>query len=102
MPRTLTPPERRAAQAADHVDGGRLAGPVGPEKAEDLPALNLQAEVVDGGEGAESFGDTYELDGRFGHAFSSLGQARSDPSQSHRRRHGSMMGRCRTKHKRPG
>ena len=72
MPRTVICTGARAAQATDHVDSGCFARAVGPEKAQNLAALNFQAEIVDGGEGTEPFGEAREFYGRFRHALSSL------------------------------
>ena len=43
----------RLQQPAHHADGGRLAGAVRAEKAEDLPALDREADAIDGDEAAE-------------------------------------------------
>ena len=40
----------RGEQAAEHAEGGRLAGAVRPEETEDLAAGDVEADVVDGGE----------------------------------------------------
>ncbi len=53
----------RRQQAAEHAEGGRLAGAVGAEQAEDLAGLDLEADVVDGGEGAELAHQIADLDG---------------------------------------
>src|SRR5206468_7364116 len=39
-------PRRREQQADHHLDGGRLAGAVGAEKGEQLPRLDVQAQVA--------------------------------------------------------
>ena len=46
----------RRQQAGQHLHRRGLAAAVGPEKAEDLAALDLEADVVDGGEVAEARG----------------------------------------------
>ena len=51
-------------QAAQHAERGRLAGAVGPEQAEDLAALDLEADVIDGGESAEPPDQIVDLDHR--------------------------------------
>src|SRR5580704_705856 len=40
-------------QAAQHAERGRLAGSVGAQKAEDLAAVNLEADMIDRGERSE-------------------------------------------------
>src|SRR5690606_26187364 len=37
----------RAHEADDHVEAGGLAGPVGPQQRDDLPAFELEVEGVD-------------------------------------------------------
>ena len=54
----------RRKQAAQHAEGGGLAGAVGPEQAEDLAAAHLEVDVVDGGEGAEFLDQLLDLDHR--------------------------------------
>ena len=44
---------RRPQQAAEHADGGGLAGAVAAEEAEDLAGAHVERHVVDGDEGAE-------------------------------------------------
>ena len=41
---------RGREQPGEHADGGGLAGPVGPEEAEDAPARNVDVDVPDGDE----------------------------------------------------
>ena len=41
-------------EAAQHAKRRRLAGPVGPQQPEDLPALDFEADVIDRGEVAET------------------------------------------------
>src|SRR5712692_79477 len=45
-----------AQQAHQHLDGGRLAGAVGPEKAEQLPGSHLEVQVLHGREAAVALG----------------------------------------------
>ena len=52
-------------QTAEHAERGRLAGPVGPEQAEDLAAVDLEADMIDGGERAELPDEIVDLDDRF-------------------------------------
>ncbi len=68
----------RREQAGEHLDGGRLAGAVGAEEAEDLALGDLEAHMVDGDEIAERAGEIADLDG-VGHA-ASTGAAVSDTS----------------------
>ena len=42
------PPARREDEPHQHLDGGRLAGAVRPDEAEDLALLDREREVVDG------------------------------------------------------
>ena len=37
----------RCEQAGEHLDGGRLAGPVGTEEAEELAGLDTEVELID-------------------------------------------------------
>ena len=53
-------------QAAEHPDGGGLAGAVGPEKTEDLPPLNAERDVVHCGKIAELDGEPPDLQGGAG------------------------------------
>src|SRR5438445_229298 len=46
----------RSEQADKHLDGGRLAGAVGPEEAEELAASHLQVQVLHGGQAAVALG----------------------------------------------
>ena len=48
-------------QAAHELDGGRLAGAVGPEEGEHLAAHDLQTQVVDGDLVAVMLGDVFQL-----------------------------------------
>src|SRR5262245_19660577 len=50
-------------QAAQHPDGGGLAGAVGAEKAVDLPALHPHRQVAHDLAAAEGFGQAFDLDG---------------------------------------
>ena len=50
-------------QSAQHADRRRLAAPVGPEKAEDRPALDSNREVVDDGAPAIALRQTVHVDG---------------------------------------
>ena len=49
-------------QAAEHAEGRRFARPVRPEQTEHLAAPNLEADVIDGGEGAELPDQIIDLD----------------------------------------
>ncbi len=52
----------RTQQARDHADGRRLAGPIGAQEAVDLARRDVQADVVDGGEGAEGLDEIVDPD----------------------------------------
>ncbi|HET9071682.1 MAG TPA: hypothetical protein VFN60_07180 [Acidimicrobiales bacterium] len=54
-------------QAEDQVDGGGLAGTVGPEEGHDLPGGDLQVDAGDGVDVPEPLLDTAQGDGRFPH-----------------------------------
>src|SRR5271165_1614071 len=41
-------PRRRREQPAEHTDGGRLAGPIGPQETKNFALGHLQRDVVDG------------------------------------------------------
>jgi hypothetical protein len=60
---------RRLGQRAQHVDGGRLPGAVGPEEAEDLPGRHLEADTAHGLDLAKGLAQVVDLDrqGRFSH-----------------------------------
>ena len=49
------PAGRRRVDAGDQVEDGRLSGAVGPDEADDLALLHLEAEIVHGPEAAEVF-----------------------------------------------
>lgn len=49
----------RDRQAAEHTHGGGLPCPVCPEEAEYLARLHLETDMIDGGEGAETFGQLF-------------------------------------------
>src|SRR5205823_2058793 len=49
------PAGRRRVDAGDQVEDGRLSGAVGPDEADDLALLHLEAEIVYGPEAAEVF-----------------------------------------------
>src|SRR5690606_3454521 len=53
-------------QAAEHADGGRLAGAVGTEKAVDAGARHRQVDVVDGEQVAEALAQAAGADGGLG------------------------------------
>src|SRR5207237_62970 len=53
----------RAEQAEQELDRGGLAGTVRPEEAENLPALHLHAEAVEGLDAAERLGEVDGADG---------------------------------------
>lgn len=57
---------RGDVRAEDRPNGGRLARPVGTEKAEDLTARYRQGEVVDGDNTAEPLGQIVAMNGEFG------------------------------------
>lgn len=50
----------RRDQAGDHVETGRLAGPVGPQQARDLAALDVQGDVAHHLPLAEGAGDVFD------------------------------------------
>ena len=49
-------------EAAEGSDDGGFAGAVGAEEAEELAAVEVEADVVDGGEGAEAEGEVLGVD----------------------------------------
>ena len=53
-------------QAVQHADGGGFARAVGPQKAEDLPPLHLEADVVHRLKSPEMAGEILDDYGRFG------------------------------------
>ena len=53
-------------QAVQHADGGGFARAVGPQKAEDLPLLHLEADVVHRLKSPEMAGEILDDYGRFG------------------------------------
>ena len=53
---------RDVGQPEQHQDGRRLAGAVGPEQAENLPAPDGERDVVDGDRRAVGFGEACGLD----------------------------------------
>src|SRR5690606_21171503 len=55
-------PARRPQEAAQHLEGGRLAGPVRAEQPEDLPARDGEADVVARREVADALGEPARLD----------------------------------------
>src|SRR6185503_7914905 len=56
------PASRRNQEAGEHADGRRLARPVGPQEAEDLARVDLEADVIDGDERSERTGQVKGLD----------------------------------------
>jgi hypothetical protein len=52
-------------ESAHHLEGGRLARSVGPEKSEDFPLPDLEADMVRGREVAEAFCQLFGLDQAF-------------------------------------
>ena len=52
----------RPQQTAQHADGGRLAGAVGAEKAEDLAGFDVERQLIDGRERAEPARELVDLD----------------------------------------
>ena len=66
----------RGDEAEQHPQRGGLAGAVRAEEPGDGAGLQLEGQVVDGGDGAEAFGETVEFDG--GHDVSfRIGRRRS-------------------------
>ena len=63
-------PESASPQAADDLDGGGLAGPVAAQHAEDLAAVDLEADVVDGDGVAVALVQVLDLDDGHGRSFS--------------------------------
>lgn len=55
------------SQPQEHVDDGRLAGPIRPDNADDLAWINLERDAIDGFESFEKFGDGFDFDDRLGH-----------------------------------
>ena len=55
----------RSSEAEDHADGGRLAGAVGAERAEDSTARNGEIDAADGGDFAIALGQPAGLDDVF-------------------------------------
>ena len=64
VPQDRCPTAGGSQQGGDHAQRRRLAGTVGTEQAVDDAGGDLQVEAVDGGEGAESPGQTIGRDGR--------------------------------------
>jgi hypothetical protein len=56
------PPAGRLQEGGQHVDRGRLAGPVGPEEAEDLPPADVEVDAAHGGEVAVLLHEALDLD----------------------------------------
>src|ERR1700722_17402379 len=54
----------RAFDPHDRLHRGRFAGAVRPDQAENLAGMNLQAEIFDRGEAAESFGEAADFQHR--------------------------------------
>ena len=52
-------------QTAEHAERRRLAGPVGPEQTEDLAAVDLEVDMIDGDERAEFSDEVADFDDRF-------------------------------------
>ena len=61
----------RLQQRGQHVDGGRLAGAVGPQEAEDLARRHLERHAGDGGKRAKFLDQVMDLDNR-AHGFLAL------------------------------
>ena len=53
---------RGLEKAAEHFDGGGFSGAVGAEESVNFAVVDLQADVVDGGERAELLGETARAD----------------------------------------
>src|SRR5262249_34961339 len=56
----------RLEQAAEHAEGGGLAGAVWPEQAEDFAGVHFERDVRGGTEVAEALGETARADDRRG------------------------------------
>ena len=53
---------RGKEQAAQHLDGGRLAGAVRAEEGEQLARLDSESQAIDGELGAVALGDVDQFD----------------------------------------
>ncbi len=62
IPATKALPAGGPQQAAQNADGGRLAGAVGPQKADDFPAADGKADMIHGGEVAEALDQPFDDD----------------------------------------
>ena len=56
----------RGDEALEHLQGGGLAGPVGPEHGDQLPVGHVEAHAVDGREVPEVLGEPVDHDGAHG------------------------------------
>src|SRR5262245_56774291 len=61
MPGDAGDPTRRRQKARQDADGGGLAGPVGPQEADNFPAVDPTADVIHREDGAEIFGEIVNL-----------------------------------------
>ncbi len=66
-------PAGERQQAREHFDDGGFSAAVGAEKAEDFAFFNAEADVVDGGEVAETTHKILRGDGGFGGIFRDVG-----------------------------
>ena len=73
-------PGGRVEEAAEHADGRGLAGSVGPEKAEDPAAVDIEGDRIDGREVAEPLRERLDLDRMFGHGAPVLSPDLSSPA----------------------
>jgi hypothetical protein len=56
----------RGGKTQQDAQGRRLPGPVGPEEADHLTRVDLEAQIIDGDKVAEAFGEIVQLDYRHG------------------------------------
>ena len=59
----------RIEKAGEHLHGGGLAATIGTEKAKNFPFFNFEADMIHGGEIAETLGQSMRLDHRRGVRF---------------------------------
>jgi hypothetical protein len=57
---------RGGGEAQQHAQCRGLPGPVGPEEADHLTRVDVEAQIIDGDEVAEVFGEIVKLDYRHG------------------------------------
>ena len=74
-------------KAANHGDAGRLARPVGSEKAENFPLLDVEGDAVDGDQITEFLAQGFDFENR-GHGypvcFALLGRVRGIKTEADR------------------